>query len=74
MSTIQLSDPEAVVKARIQTAMDNDGLTRKAVYSAIGISRNTFEVRMARGGFYVRELIRAADALGMTFHELCRGI
>lgn len=70
----ELSDPETVIKARIKAAIDDQGLTRKAVYGAIGVTRNTFEARMARGGFYVKELISAADVLGMTFHELCRGV
>jgi DNA-binding XRE family transcriptional regulator len=66
-------DREAAIKQRIEAVRVAKGLTRKAVYSAIGISRNTYEVKMAGGSFYVRELIRAAGALGMDFDELVRG-
>ncbi|GAB2768116.1 helix-turn-helix domain-containing protein [Sinomonas soli] len=73
MPTQQL-DPEAVLRERIQAAIEDQGLTRKAVYNAIGISRNTFEDKMASGRFYVRELMRAATALNTTFHELCKDL
>jgi hypothetical protein len=68
------ADPEAILKERIQTAIDDLGITRKAVYNAIGISRNTFEDKMASGRFYVRELLRAAPVLKTTFSELCRDL
>lgn len=64
---------EAAIKERIEAAIKAQGLSRKAVYSAIGISRNTFEVKMAGGSFYIRELIRAADAIGISFDELVSG-
>lgn len=67
-------DPEQVLKERIQAAIDEHGITRKAVYNAIGVSRNTFEDKMASGRFYVKELMRAAPALKTTFSELCRGL
>ena len=66
-------DRETAIKQKIEAAIEAKGLTRKAVYSAIGISRNTFEVMMAGGSFYVRELIRAAHAIGVDFDELMRG-
>ncbi|MEA5453252.1 helix-turn-helix transcriptional regulator [Sinomonas sp. JGH33] len=67
-------DREAAIKQRIEAAMEAQGLTRKAVYGAVGISRNTFEVKMAGGSFYVRELIRVADVIGIRLDDLVRGV
>jgi hypothetical protein len=70
-------DPEAVertIKDRIEAARTGRGLTRKAVYTSIGISRNTFELKMAGGSFTVRELIKAAHAVGLRFDELLRNL
>jgi cell division ATPase FtsA len=72
-----IQDPEAVervIKDRIEAARRAEGLTRKAVYTSIGISRNTFELKMAGGSFTVRELIKAARAVKLHFDDLLRDL
>lgn len=42
------------------------GVTEKAVYDRLGVTRNTYKKRLASDGFTVQELMRIADITG--FH------
>lgn len=42
------------------------GVTEKAVYDRLGVTRNTYKKRLASDGFTVQELMRISDVTG--FH------
>lgn len=65
-----IEDLETRIKSKIEARIKSKGLTRKAVYNGVGMSRNTFELKMAGGDFGLRELIRLATFLEFDFDEL----
>lgn len=54
----------------IENHLAAKGITRKSLFDQAGISRNTFERKMAGGGFTVQELMRFAPVLKVHVSEL----
>jgi hypothetical protein len=70
MNTTSTEDVESRIKRKFEDRIKAKGLTRKAVYTAVGMSRNTFELKMAGGDFGLREVIRLALFLDLDLDEL----
>ena len=65
-------DPEHRVIAAIEGRMKANRITRKAVYTAAGLARSTFEDKMKNGGFRLREVIRILNFLHLDFDKTVR--
>jgi hypothetical protein len=61
---------ERIIKDRIEAIRIAKKLTKQAVYTAMGISRNSYELKMAGGSLSLREAIRAADLYEMPIEDL----
>lgn len=77
MSTPTPSDtlgPAAEIAQKIENHIAAKGIPRTALHAAAGISRPTFNSKMADGGrFTVNELIRISAHLGVPIYEILPG-
>lgn len=65
------NNTEQRMSAHLRLLVANSGVTKTFIYNAIGISRETFNARLANPhAFTYRDLIRMADALRMPIENL----
>jgi len=57
--------PEEELARNINTALNRPGVTRKAAYDRLGMTRNTFEKKVQSGGFTIPQIMRIADIAGV---------
>lgn len=66
--------PEMEITQKIERYIAAKGVKRSAIHAAAGISRPTFNAKMADGGrFTVNELLRISAHLGIQVYELLPG-
>lgn len=64
----------AEIAQKIEKYIAAKGIPRTALHAAAGISRPTFNAKMADGGrFTVNELIRISSRLGVPVYEIMPG-
>lgn len=73
-TTTDTQGPETEIAQRIEKYIAAKGISRTAIHAAAGISRPTFNSKMAGGrSFTVNELLRISNHLGVPIYEILPG-
>lgn len=68
-----MNTPEVIeqgVRNRLEALRIEHGATKQAAYNAAGLSRNSYELKMANGSFKLIEAIRLANFYGEPIDKL----